>query len=172
MTNPTALNVVGTNTGHGHVWERPDGVRMRCGGPGMCAVCSADLARMANKEKSAPVPPSSKTVTPARLRNVADWLMHGCDVGHAAVELRMLAQDLESAAETGCTCAGAAHAPHCALASPSKTRGEQALDELTAQAQELGMGYGGNEPRCKTCLQPYDGNMHMCPGFPPPGACP
>lgn len=23
----------GSNTGHGHVWERPDGVKMRCGGP-------------------------------------------------------------------------------------------------------------------------------------------
>ena len=31
-----------TNTGHGHVWERPDGVKMRCGGPGICAVCSQD----------------------------------------------------------------------------------------------------------------------------------
>lgn len=35
----------GTNTGHGHVWERPDGVRMRCGGPGVCDKCSRDKAR-------------------------------------------------------------------------------------------------------------------------------
>jgi hypothetical protein len=34
-----------TNTGHGHVFPRPDGVRMRCGGPGLCAECSRDLAR-------------------------------------------------------------------------------------------------------------------------------
>ncbi|WP_424138650.1 hypothetical protein [Roseomonas chloroacetimidivorans] len=34
----------GTNTGHGHVWPRPDGVRMRCGGPPMCAQCARDLA--------------------------------------------------------------------------------------------------------------------------------
>ena len=33
------------NTGHGHVFPRPDGVRARCGGPGMCAECSRDLAR-------------------------------------------------------------------------------------------------------------------------------
>lgn len=39
----------GTNTGHGHVWERPDGVKARCGGPGMCTQCAFDLA---DKEKS------------------------------------------------------------------------------------------------------------------------
>lgn len=41
------LKAEGTeNTGHGHVYTRPDGVRMRCGGPGMCAECSKDLARL------------------------------------------------------------------------------------------------------------------------------
>jgi hypothetical protein len=33
------------NTGHGHVFPRPDGVRMRCGGPGICKECALDLAR-------------------------------------------------------------------------------------------------------------------------------
>lgn len=32
----------GTNTGHGHVWGRPDGTRMRCGGPGLCSECARD----------------------------------------------------------------------------------------------------------------------------------
>lgn len=32
------------NSGHGHVWERPDGVKARCGGPGICTKCSQDLA--------------------------------------------------------------------------------------------------------------------------------
>jgi len=32
----------GTNSGHGHVWERPDGAKARCGGPGLCAQCSRD----------------------------------------------------------------------------------------------------------------------------------
>ena len=32
------------NSGHGHVWERPDGVKARCGGPGICTKCSRDLA--------------------------------------------------------------------------------------------------------------------------------
>lgn len=37
---------IGTNTGHGHVWPRPDGMRARCGGPGMCKECSQDQARL------------------------------------------------------------------------------------------------------------------------------
>lgn len=32
----------GTNTGHGHVWPRPDGVKARCGGPRLCKKCMAD----------------------------------------------------------------------------------------------------------------------------------
>lgn len=32
------------NIGHGHVYERPDGVRARCGGPGICSDCSKDAA--------------------------------------------------------------------------------------------------------------------------------
>lgn len=34
------------NTGHGHVRERPDGVKARCGGPRMCVVCARDLAAL------------------------------------------------------------------------------------------------------------------------------
>ncbi len=41
------LKAEGTqNTGHGHVYTRPDGVKMRCGGPGICSECSKDLARL------------------------------------------------------------------------------------------------------------------------------
>lgn len=35
----------GTNSGHGHVWPRPDGTRMRCGGPGLCQKCTDDQIR-------------------------------------------------------------------------------------------------------------------------------
>lgn len=35
---------VGSNAGHGHVQERPDGMKARCGGPGLCDVCSRALA--------------------------------------------------------------------------------------------------------------------------------
>lgn len=40
-----ALEGIGGNTGHGHVWARPDGMKARCGGPGICRECSRDLAR-------------------------------------------------------------------------------------------------------------------------------
>lgn len=33
------------NSGHGHVRPRPDGVRARCGGPAICAVCQREQAR-------------------------------------------------------------------------------------------------------------------------------
>ena len=38
----------GTNSGHGHVWPRPDGSRARCGGPRMCRVCAYDAADLSN----------------------------------------------------------------------------------------------------------------------------
>lgn len=44
------------NAGHGHVFPRPDGVRARCGGPGMCVVCSADLARKQRGQQPTEVP--------------------------------------------------------------------------------------------------------------------
>lgn len=34
-----------TNTGHGHVNLRPDGMRARCGGPGICKECALDFVR-------------------------------------------------------------------------------------------------------------------------------
>lgn len=37
---------VGTNSGHGHVWKRPDGVVARCGGPAMCDKCRRDKLEM------------------------------------------------------------------------------------------------------------------------------
>jgi len=33
------------NTGHGHVYPRADGVKVRCGGPALCSVCAAELAK-------------------------------------------------------------------------------------------------------------------------------
>lgn len=32
------------NHGHGHVNPRPDGLRARCGGPGLCADCTKEAA--------------------------------------------------------------------------------------------------------------------------------
>ena len=34
-----------TNSGHGHVWTRPDGIRARCGGPRLCKECARDYAQ-------------------------------------------------------------------------------------------------------------------------------
>lgn len=45
---------IGTNTGHGHVWKRPDDVVYRCGGPGLCSVCSADQAVVDRATKRCP----------------------------------------------------------------------------------------------------------------------
>ncbi|WP_208452989.1 hypothetical protein [Burkholderia gladioli] len=41
----TPASPVGTNSGHGHVWARPDGMKARCGGPMMCKQCAIDAAR-------------------------------------------------------------------------------------------------------------------------------
>lgn len=35
------------NSGHGHVFKRPDGMLARCGGPAVCQVCAGDAARKA-----------------------------------------------------------------------------------------------------------------------------
>lgn len=36
------------NTGHGHVFPRPDGFKARCGGPGLCPECANDSMRQRN----------------------------------------------------------------------------------------------------------------------------
>lgn len=33
-----------SNTGHGHVWPRPDGLKARCGGHTLCRECRRDFA--------------------------------------------------------------------------------------------------------------------------------
>lgn len=40
-----AVEQAGANVGHGHVLPRADGVKMRCGGPGLCSECTADAYR-------------------------------------------------------------------------------------------------------------------------------
>lgn len=42
----------GTNNGHGHVWKRPDGIRMRCGGPRLCRVCAQDASDKNESERT------------------------------------------------------------------------------------------------------------------------
>lgn len=52
------------NTGHGHVLERPDGVKARCGGPGLCGVCARERAAI----------DGLKTGIPARNIAIEEWL--------------------------------------------------------------------------------------------------
>lgn len=48
----------GQNTGHGHVFPRPDGVRARCGGPAICSMCAKDqAARLQSEQKPASLEP-------------------------------------------------------------------------------------------------------------------
>jgi hypothetical protein len=44
VTGRTAMS---SNLGHGHVYPRPDGVKARCGGPGICSECSREAAQKA-----------------------------------------------------------------------------------------------------------------------------
>ncbi|EPA6882655.1 hypothetical protein ACQ477_004574 [Pseudomonas aeruginosa] len=43
--NKESVEQVGANVGHGHVFPRADGVKMRCGGPALCSECAADAYR-------------------------------------------------------------------------------------------------------------------------------
>lgn len=51
MTEVTSNDRMPINIGHGHVWARPDGVKARCGGPGICSECSRDLANKQSAER-------------------------------------------------------------------------------------------------------------------------
>lgn len=59
---PIATAPRNPNSGHGHVWPRPDGVRMRCGGPGVCPECSRDLAK-AWRDGTLPTRPQAGDLT-------------------------------------------------------------------------------------------------------------
>ncbi|MBS9730160.1 hypothetical protein [Pseudomonas aeruginosa] len=45
LASHPAVEQAGANVGHGHVFPRADGVKMRCGGPGLCSECAADAYR-------------------------------------------------------------------------------------------------------------------------------
>ena len=54
---PTGLRMaseqarIGGNSGHGHAWTRPDGMRARCGGPSRCDECSYDRELVAESRR-------------------------------------------------------------------------------------------------------------------------
>lgn len=47
LADEADANLRADNQGHGHVRERPDGRRARCGGPGLCDECSREKAALA-----------------------------------------------------------------------------------------------------------------------------
>ena len=59
--------IPGTNTGHGHVYRRPDGVKVRCGGPSICPECAKELAQLCTSLQT----PSPDTLSPGCLNSAA-----------------------------------------------------------------------------------------------------
>lgn len=118
----------GTNTGHGHVWPRPDGMVARCGGPAMCQRCAIDAART----KQVKEPDMQTNQTPEALAeeikalHVKDLRSHGVygrEVCLAIDSLRDMAASgakecaaLQRDAERYCWLRGEVQGPHIPLA--------------------------------------------------------
>lgn len=87
-----AVEQAGTNVGHGHVFPRADGVKMRCGGPALCSECAADAyrARAALAQPSPALPPFAEKVL-AKLRRfydcAEDFESGGVDIGRHWLDL-------------------------------------------------------------------------------------
>jgi hypothetical protein len=45
---------IGTNSGHGHAWPRPDGAKARCGGTVLCRECAADASLVERWRRQTP----------------------------------------------------------------------------------------------------------------------
>jgi len=74
------------NTGHGHVWERPDGMKARCGGVGLCSQCKSDLESF-NAAKAMPAPKQEPVgFTIDKLKRLSRDL-HACEYDSIANEL-------------------------------------------------------------------------------------
>jgi hypothetical protein len=43
---------IGGPSGHGYAWTRPDGLRAKCGGPGMCDECAYDQQLVAESRRA------------------------------------------------------------------------------------------------------------------------
>ncbi|MEV1967010.1 hypothetical protein ABZR56_11130 [Pseudomonas aeruginosa] len=100
-----AVEQVGANVGHGHVFPRADGVKMRCGGPGLCSECAADAYR-ARAALAQPSPAQAEQAEAERpevaevafvLRNIG--AMDAEDIDGDNVDLRF--EDAEGR-DTGC----------------------------------------------------------------------
>lgn len=63
------MNNPNQNTGHGHVFPRPDGRLARCGGPGICKECALDLSRKMSAKAEARAVTSGLTFAQLREAN-------------------------------------------------------------------------------------------------------
>ena len=86
----------GTNTGDGHVWPRPDGHQLRCGGPRHCPRCTADAAMLAisTGSEAAKTGASDDLASAfATLAEAAKALMVRLDASTAAHAVRAINQE-------------------------------------------------------------------------------
>lgn len=112
-------NKANTNTGHGHVWQRPDGIKHRCGGVAMCKECQKDAAsiqmKTENELKACPITALSEGIE----QKMKDWRLSltqddsgngfpltdalsapGMDIGSGYEEINLLHDEIMSMAES------------------------------------------------------------------------
>ncbi|HGN2374775.1 TPA: hypothetical protein ACKRWG_003038 [Pseudomonas aeruginosa] len=93
-----AVEQAGTNVGHGHVFPRADGVKMRCGGPALCSECAADAYR-ARAALAQPSPAQAeKAEVVARVVHSNPVVLGQCGPLNANNELMTVAQHAASVA--------------------------------------------------------------------------
>lgn len=95
-----AVEQAGTNVGHGHVFPRADGVKMRCGGPALCSECAADAYR-ARAALAQPSPAQAEAERPevvARVVHSNPVVLGQCGPLNANDELMTVAQHAASVA--------------------------------------------------------------------------
>lgn len=79
-----------SDCGHGWVHPRADGVKARCGGPGLCNLCKKD-----QDSATKPAEPSEKVLKVPSLQPVITWLENGCNVDDAISELKIYQSAIE-----------------------------------------------------------------------------
>ena len=70
------------NTGHGHVWSRPDGLKAKCGGPTICAVCAKDAASVATPPAAAHAAAVSEPWQPIDTAPLDRFVLLACPSGY------------------------------------------------------------------------------------------
>lgn len=81
------------NVGHGHVFPRLDGVRARCGGPGICSECALDLSRSLSKSTASDDPHGDFDADLSRLLLIRHAHRNGSQTSREEVEFLILFMD-------------------------------------------------------------------------------